>query len=80
MVLVFAAEFSGAVEAVGGCGESEVGDLADLHAMVEGDGQLGYVAELKGEVALPAWVDVASGGVDEEADAPEGAFAFETCD
>ena len=52
-------------------------DLADLHARVDGDGQVGHVRELEGEVAVPAGVHEPGRGVDEQAQAPQGGLALE---
>src|SRR5205807_7603038 len=44
---------------VGSRRHAQEGDLADLHARIEGDREVGDVRELEGEVAVPAGVDEA---------------------
>ena len=55
-------------------------DLADLHAVVQLDRQVGDVAELQRERALPARVDVAGGRVDEQSEAAQARLALEPRD
>src|SRR5262249_57127274 len=45
--------------------------LADAHAEVDRDRQPRDVGELERDVPVPAWVDVASGRVDEQAETAE---------
>src|SRR5258708_2554410 len=51
-------------------GEPLEADLTDLHAVVQGDRQVRDVRELKGQVPLPAGVDVARSRMDEESQPP----------
>ena len=53
-------------------GHLEEADLADLHARVNGDGQVGHVGELQGEVAVPSGVDEPGRRVDQQARAGRG--------
>ena len=46
LALVFTAEILGPVEVFGRTGESQEGYLSDFHAGIEGDGEVGDVAEL----------------------------------
>src|SRR6266545_1118666 len=55
-------------------------DLADLHAVVQGDRQVSHVRQLQRQVAFPAGIDVARRGVDEQAQAPKRALPFEPGD
>src|ERR1700690_1089260 len=61
-------------------GHPEEADLADPHALVERDGQAPDVRQLEGEVALPARIDIAGRGVDQEAQPPKTALALEPGD
>src|SRR5438552_10045478 len=62
---------------LGRAGQPLEADLADLHPVVQGDGQVRHVRELEGKVPLPARVDVARGGVDQEAKPPQARLALE---
>ena len=66
-----------AVGLVGGRGHAQEADLPDLHAGVDGDGEVGHVGELQGEVTVPAGVHEAGRGVDEEPQPPQGGLALE---
>ena len=55
-------------------------DLADLHAGVERDREVGHVRQLEGEVAVPSGVDEAGGRVDEQPEPPERRLAVEAGD
>ena len=56
--LVLAAQIGRAVKLLGGGRQHQERKLADLHPLVECDGQVGNVAQLKREVAFPARIDV----------------------
>ena len=75
LTLVLRPEPGRPVGMVGGSGHPEEADLADLHARVQGDRQVGHVGELQGEVTVPSGVDETGRRVDEE---PEPARA-RTC-
>ena len=77
LVLVLGAELAGAVRGLGRGAHLEQGELADLHAGPEGDGQVGHVGKFQGDVAGEARVDESGGGVGQQAQAAEGGFAFE---
>ena len=66
-----------AVGLVGGRGHAQEADLPDLHAGIDGDGQVGHVGELQGEVPVPPGVHEPGRGVDEQPEAPEGGLALE---
>src|ERR1700722_6535510 len=61
--LILGAEALRAVRPVGGGRPPEEAALSDLHARIDGDGQVGDVRELQGEVTVPAGVHEAGCGV-----------------
>jgi hypothetical protein len=62
---------------LGGAGEAEEAELADLHARPQLDRQGGDVGELEGDVAGEARVDEARRRVREQAQAAEAGLALE---
>ena len=62
LALVLGAQLLAAVRPFDRAGHGEEADLADLHAEVERDGQVGDVGQLERQGALPARVDIARRG------------------
>ena len=60
-----------AVRRLGGLGQLDERELADLHPVVDRDREVGDVRELERHVPVPAGVDEAGGGVDEQAEPAE---------
>ena len=75
--LVLAAQLAGTVGDLRRGGQVEDGELADLHARPQGDGQVGDVGKLEGDAAVEARVDETRGGVREEAEAAERGLALQ---
>lgn len=46
-------------------------DLTDAHSWIERNWQAGDVAELQRKVPYPSWIDVPSGGVNQQAESSE---------
>src|SRR6185437_7684760 len=63
LAAVFAAP-AGAIRAFGGGGHLHERDLADAPARVDGDWQIGQVADLQGDAAVEAGLDIARCRVD----------------
>ena len=61
LALVFTAKLGRTIESFSRGSESQVRDLADLHAVVKSDRQRGNVAQLKSEMTLPAGVHITCG-------------------
>ena len=80
LALVAASESFGAVGVFGWRGEVLEGDLPDRHALVERKREAGDVGEFECQGAVPSGVDESGGGVNEQSDAAQRAFAFETGD
>ena len=55
-------------------------DLADLHLVVDRDREVRDVRQLERDMAVPAGIDEAGGRVDQQAETPERALAFEAGD
>src|SRR5438067_10684233 len=66
LALVLAADAGRTVGRVGRRGHSQEADLADLHARVQRDGQVGHVRQLESEVAVPPGVDESGRRVDQQ--------------
>ena len=77
LALVLAPQAGAPVGPVDGRRQAQERYLADLHAAVDGDGHLRGVRELQRQLARPAGVDVAGGGVDEQPQAPQRAAAVQ---
>src|SRR6478735_4146194 len=71
LALVLRALLRAPVRVLGRGGHLEEADLADLHARVQRDRQVRDVAQLEGQVTIPACVDEAGRRVDEQAQAAE---------
>src|SRR5699024_967495 len=63
LALVLRAHGGTAVRGLGGTGEPEQAQLADLHPGPQRDGQVRHVRQLEGDVAVEPGVDEAGGGV-----------------
>src|SRR5919197_5500918 len=68
LALVLASPVARAVRVLGGRGQPEERDLADLHARIDGNGKVRHVRQLQGQVAVPPGVDVAGGRMDQQAE------------
>ena len=77
LTLVFTPQRFGAVEPFRRGGQCQEGYLTNFHAVIEGYGQPGQVAQLQGQVPLPARVHEAGCGMDNQSDPPQGAFSFQ---
>src|SRR4051812_48447415 len=80
LALVLRADRLAAVRAVGRGGHAQEADLADLHAGVERDRQVGDVAQLEREVPVPTRVDEAGRAVDQQPESAEARLALEPGD
>ena len=58
-------------------GQLHEGNLGDFHIPVQGDGQAGQVAQLQGELALPARIHEPGRGMDDQSQPAQGAFALQ---
>ena len=80
LALVLGADGGGAVGVVRRCSHTDERDLADLHARVERDREAGHVGEFERELSVPAGIDEAGGGVNEQTKTAERGLAFESGD
>ena len=80
LALVLGTELWRTVRALDRARHLEEADLADAHPEIQRDRQVGHVRQLERQVALPARVDIASCGVDQQAEPAERRLAFEASD
>ena len=80
LALVLRAEAVAAVGRGRRLGQLDERELADLHAVVDRDRQVGDVRELERHVAVPARVDEAGGRVDQEPEPPQTRLSLQAGD
>src|SRR6202046_5426189 len=76
LALVLRLQSSGTVRIVRRGGHLEEANLPNLHAGVNGNGQVGHIRELQGQVAVPTGIQQSGGGVDQQAQAAERGLAL----
>src|SRR5262245_3782170 len=78
--LVARAELGRAVRSLDSRRHLEERDLADAHAVVEGDREVRDVRQFECQVPLPTGIDVACGGMDKKPQPTQRTWPFQTCD
>lgn len=77
LAFVFAAEAGVAVRTVGGGTHGEKRDLADFHAGIQPNRQIGDIGEFQRNVTLEAWINIARCRMDNQAQPAKRAFSFD---
>src|SRR5207253_2723198 len=80
LALVLRSETLGSVRSLNRARHPEEADLPDPHPVVQGDRQVRHVRQLERQIALPARVDIAGSGVNQEPQPPKRTFAFQAGD
>ena len=66
LALIFTAQLRVSIRTIGRGGQLQKGKLADFQVPAQRNGQPGQVAQLQGEIALPARIDEPGRGVDDQ--------------